>query len=146
MFNFSLQSILKVRERMARIRQKEFSEVLAHQQGLESRILAHERDLTRASAFADQARRTSLTTMPLELFGNYQRRMKSEIELLAEQKREEAQELEAKRKRLIEAKRAQKTLEILKDKQQSRYEHEVNRRERLIMDEVATNYFILHSE
>ncbi len=146
MFHFRLESILKVRERMARIRQKEFSEVLARHQRLDAEILAHQQELSKASAFADQARRSSPTAFPLEIFGNFQRRVKGEIELLAEQKREEAQELEAKRKSLVEAKRAQRALEILRDKAQERYEKEMSRRERLIMDEVATNYFILHSE
>lgn len=145
MFNFRLQSVLEVRERMARIRQKEFSEVLARQQGLDTQIQTHERDLSKASDFVERARKTSLTTQPFELFAHYQRRLKSEIERLAEQKREEAQELEAKRKALVEAKRAQRTLEILRDKAQDRYEREMTRRERVTMDEVATNYFIRNS-
>ena len=145
MFHFRLKSVLKVRERMARIRQKEFSEVMARQQGLDAQILTHQKSLTRASNFTDQARRSSVTVFPLEMFNNFQRRLKGEIEWLAEQKREEAQELEAKRKALVEAKRAQRTLEILRDKEQKRYEEEMNRRERLTMDEVARNYFFLHS-
>ncbi len=145
MFHFRLQSVLKVRERMARIRQKEFSEVMARQQALDAQILTHQKSLTRASDFTNQARRTGVTVFPLEMFNNFQRRLKGEIELLAEQKREEAQELEAKRKALVEAKRAQRTLEILRDKEQNRYEQEMNRRERLTMDEVARNYFLLQS-
>lgn len=145
MFHFRLESVLKVRERMARIRQKEFSEVMARQQGLDAQILTHQKSLARASDFTHQARRSSDTVFPLEMFNLFQRRIKGEIELLAEQKREEAQELEAKRKALVEAKRAQRTLEILKDKEQTRYQQEMNRRERLTMDEVARNYYFLHS-
>lgn len=145
MFRFRLESVLKVRERMARIRQKEFSEVMARQQVLDARILAHQQSLTRAADFTNQARRGSVTVFTLEMFNNYQRRLKGEIELLADQKREEAQELEAKRNTLVEAKRAQRTLEILREKAQRRHQQEMNRRERLIMDEVARNYFLLHN-
>lgn len=145
MFHFRLESVLKVRERMARIRQKEFSEVMARQQVLDAKILTHQQSLTRASEFTNQARRSSATVFPLEMFNLFQRRLKGEIELLAEQKREEAQELETKRKILVEAKRAQRTLEILREKEQNRYQQEINRRERLTMDEVARNYFLLNS-
>lgn len=146
MFRFRLESILKVRERMARIRQKEFSEVMARQQVLDAQIITHQESLTRASNFTNQARQSSTTAFPLEMFNLFQKRVKVEIELLAEQKREEAQELEAKRKALVEAKRAQRTLEILREKEQHRYQQEMNRRERLIMDEVARNYFFLNSK
>ena len=145
MFRFRLESVLKVRERMARIRQKEFSEVMARQQALDAQILTHQESLARASEFTNQARRGNGTVFTLEMFNHFQRRLKGEIDLLAEQKREEAQELEAKRKILVEAKRAQKTLEILRDKAKQRYEQEMNRRERLTMDEVARNYFLLNS-
>lgn len=145
MFKFSLESVLKVRERMARIRQKEFSEAMARQQALDAQILAHQESLTRASDYTNRARGSSVTVFQLEMFNLFQRRLKGEIELLAEQKREEAQELETKRNALVEAKRAQRTLEILREKERDRHEKEMNRRERLIMDEVARNYFLLHN-
>jgi flagellar export protein FliJ len=118
---------------------------MARQQALDVEILTHQESLKRASNFTNQARRSSVTVFPLEMFNNFQRRLKGEIELLAERKREEAQELEAKRNALVEAKRAQRTLEILKEKEQRRYDQEMNRRERLAMDEVARNYFFLQT-
>ncbi|HKI98945.1 MAG TPA: flagellar export protein FliJ [bacterium] len=143
MFHFRLQSVLDVRERMARLKQKEFAEVLARHQLLEAEIERHEAELARAARYVDNLRRTSPTVVPLELFGNFQRRVKGDMERIQEQMREQAQELEAKRSALVEAKRAQRSLEILRDKARARYEDAMGRRERVAMDEVASNYFLL---
>ncbi|NIP74128.1 MAG: hypothetical protein GWO16_14400, partial [Gammaproteobacteria bacterium] len=78
------------------------------------------------------------------LYDNYRRRVEGEIQLIEGQMREQAQELEAKRQALVEAKRAQRTLEILRDKAQSRAERELGRRERATMDEVASTYHHRH--
>lgn len=145
MFRFRLQSILEVRERLARIRQKEFSEVLFKRQTMEAQVDQHQSDLGRASGFVDRMKRSTIALQPLALYANYQRRLNSEIDLITGQIREQGQDLEEKRKALVEAKRAQRTLEILRDKAHNRYEQELNRRERSTMDEVASNYFIFNS-
>jgi flagellar export protein FliJ len=143
MFHFRLQSVLEVRERMARIRQKEFAEVLAHHQALEAQFERHEADLARAGRYLDGVRRSSPTVQPLTLFGAYRHRVKSEMARIQERMRELAQELEARRHALVEAKRAQRSLEILREKARTRYEHTLNRQERATMDEVAANYHLL---
>jgi flagellar export protein FliJ len=135
--------VLEVRERMARLKQKEFAEVLARHQVLEAEIDRHEADLARASRYVDDLKRHSPSVVPLELFGNFQRRIKGDMERIQEQMREQAQELEARRHALVEAKRAQRSLEILRDKARVRYENALSRRERATMDEVASNYFLL---
>lgn len=145
MFHFRLQTVLEVRERLARIRQKEFSEVLAKQQTLEMQIHAHEQDIARAAAFVDQSNRNAPSVFSLEMFGNYKQRLKQEMRLLEQQVRELSQELEAKRATMVEAKRAQRSLEILRDKANERYERDLNHRERVTMDEVASNYFVYTS-
>ena len=143
MFLFRLQSVLEVRERMARLKQKEFAEVLSRHQVLEAQIERNEGDLARASAKVDDIKRSSASILPLELFANFQRRIKGDMARIQEQMREQAQELEAKRSALVEAKRAQRSLEILRDKVRARYEHALSRQERAAMDEVASNYHLL---
>jgi flagellar export protein FliJ len=143
MFLFRLQSVLEVRERMARLKQKEFAEVLARHQVLEAEIERNESDLARAGRYVDGVRRASPTVLPLELFANFQRRIKGDMARIQERMREQAQELEAKRRSLVEAKRAQRSLEILRDKARVRYEEALSRRERATMDEVASNYHLL---
>ena len=145
MFQFRLQSILEVRERLSRIKQKEFSEVLYKRQQMELEIEQRHDALSRASTFVDQGKRASLSLHPLEMFQFYKQRLDTEIGLITEQMREQDQELEEKRGALVEAKRAQRTLEILRDKQHGRYEKELNRRERATMDEVGSNYFIFNN-
>jgi len=143
MFHFRLQSVLEVRERMARLRQKDFAESLARHQTLETRIERHESDLARASRFVDNQKRSGPTITALQLFGNFQRRLQNEMSMINEQIREQAQELEASRAKLVEAKRAQRSLEILRDKARQRFEEEQSRLERVTMDEVASNYTVL---
>jgi flagellar export protein FliJ len=143
MFLFRLQSVLEVRERMARLKQKEFAEVLSRHQVLEDEIDRHEADLARASRYVDDLKRSSPSVVPLELFSNFQRRIRGDMARIQEQMREQAQELEAKRRALVEAKRAQRSLEILRDKARVRYDNTLSRRERATMDEVASNYHLL---
>lgn len=145
MFKFRLQSILEVRERLSRIKQKEFSEVLFKRQQMEMEIEQRHDSLSRASSYVDKGKRASVSLHPLEMFQYYKQRLDSEIGLITEQMREQDQELDERRRALVEAKRAQRTLEILRDKQHDRYEKELNRRERATMDEVASNYFILQN-
>ena len=143
MFLFRLQSVLDVRERMARLKQKEFAEVLSRHQVLEAEIERNEGDLARAAQHVDDLKRTRLNVMSLELFHNFQRRIKGDMSRIRERMREQAQELEARRHALVEAKRAQRSLEILRDKARTRYENALTRRERATMDEVASNYHLL---
>lgn len=145
MFQFRLQSVLEVRERLSRIKQKEFSEVLYKRQQMELEIEQRHGALSRASSFVDKGKRASLSLHPLEMFQAFKQRLDSEIDLIAEQMREQDQQLEERRRALVEAKRAQRTLEILREKAQNRYEKELNRRERAIMDEVGSNYFIFNN-
>lgn len=143
MFHFRLQSVLDVRERMARLKQKEFAEVLTRHQLLEAEIERNEADLARAARHVDDLKRGTTTAAPLELFANFQRRVRGDMERIQDQMREQAQELEERRRTLVEAKRAQRSLEILRDKERLRYEEALTRSERVTMDEVASNYHLL---
>jgi len=144
-FHFRLQTVLDVRERLARIRQKEFSEVLFKRQSLEARIEEHRNDISKATQFVDASNRSRPSAFSLEMYSNFKRRLNQEIVLIEEQMREQDQELEARRAALVEAKRAQRSLEILHDKARERYEHDLSHRERVTMDEVASNYFVYTS-
>jgi flagellar FliJ protein len=140
MFHFRLQHVLEVRERLERLRQKDYSLVLLEWQSLVGEIDRHQGTLARANENVDSLKQTSPTTLPLQLHANYRRRLKAEVQRLREQVREQEQVLEVKRRELVESRRARRTLEILKDKQQVRYEQRQKRLERATMDEVAANY------
>lgn len=142
MFRFRLQTVLEVRERMARLRQKEYAETLARRQALLAQTNEHERGLARAARQLDLANQSHPTVFAMQQYSAYRERMKGEMALLEEQLREQAQELEARRNALVEARREQRTLELLRDKELKRYEQAENRRERSTMDEVASNYHV----
>jgi flagellar FliJ protein len=140
MFHFRLQHVLEVRERLERLKQKDYSLALLDWQALVGEIDHRQQTMTRASGYVDSLKQTSPTTLPLQLHANFRRRLKSEIVRLREQVREQEQVLEGKRKELVESRRARRTLEILKDKQEARYLERQKRLERVTMDEVAANY------
>jgi flagellar export protein FliJ len=140
MFHFRLQHVLEVRERLERLRQKDYSLALLEWQTLVGEIDRRQGTLVRASENIDSLKQTSPTTLPLQLHTNFRRRLKAEVARLRERVREQEQILEVKRRELVESRRARRTLEILKDKQQVRYEQRQKRLERATMDEVAANY------
>jgi len=140
MFHFRLQHVLEVRERLERLKQKDYSLALLDWQTLVGEIDRRQVTLVRASESVDSLKQTSPTALPLQLHANYRRRLKAEIGRLREQVREQEQVLELKRKELVESRRARRTLEILRDKQRVRYDQLQKRQERVTMDEVAANY------
>lgn len=140
MFHFRLQHVLEIRERQERIKQKDYSLALLEAQRIEHEIARRHQDIRRSGDHMDALRRASPSAVPLQLHVNYRKRLEGEITRLREQLREQQQVLEARRKELVEARRARRTMEILRDKAQARYEQRMSRRERADMDEVAANY------
>jgi len=131
---------LEIRERLERIKQKDYSLALLEAQKMETSIAQRHTDIKRSGENMDALRRSSPTAVPLQLHVNYRKRLEGEIDRMSEQLREFQQVLEARRKELVEARRARRTMEILRDKAQARYEQRMSRRERADMDEVAANY------
>lgn len=142
MFTFSLQTVLEVRERLEKIKYKEFSTELMERQRLEGLIQTNQESLTGSGEKFDQVRRMTGIAASFQIHQNYRTRLQAEIGLLRGQLREQEQALEGKRKELVEARRAHKALEILRDKERERYNREQTRRERMVMDEVASNYHV----
>ena len=142
MFRFRLQSVLNVRERLARLRLKDFSEVQARVMGLNERMEENKHSVAKAGRSLDQAKQGLLTVFALQQHGRYRDRLQGENRRLAEQVREQRQELESKRKFLVEARRAQRTLEILRDKAANRHEELQQRHERAQLDEISSSFFV----
>ena len=140
MFRFRLQHVLEIRERLERIKQKDYSLALLEAQRMEHEIEARRLDIRRSGDHMDALRRSSPTAVPLQLHVNYRKRLDGEIGRIGNSLREHQQVLEARRRELVEARRARRTMEILRDKAQARYEQRMSRRDRADMDEVAANY------
>ena len=142
MFRFSLQTVLDVRERFERIKYKEYSQELLVKQRLDSGRGARVQAIRRAGENADQLRTTTHTALPLQLHDQFRRRLLDEIQVLDGQLRDQDELVDVKRKELVEARRSHRALEILREKEYKRYLSEEAKRERTVMDEVATNYHI----
>jgi flagellar FliJ protein len=140
MFRFRLQHVLEIRERLERIKQKDYSLALLEAQRMEHEIAARKVDIRRSGDHMDALRQSSPSAYPLQLHVNYRKRLDGEIVRLGDSLGEHQQVLEARRRELVEARRARRTMEILRDKAQARYEQRLSRRERADMDEVAANY------
>ena len=142
MFRFRLQSVLNVRERISKLRLKDFSEVQSRVQTLHERMEENQRAVAMAGRSLDREKQANLTVFSLQQHGRFRSRIQGENQRLAEQIREQRQELEAKRKSLVEARRAQRTLEILRDKASSAFEEKQQRHERSQLDEISSSFFV----
>lgn len=140
MFRFRLQHVLEIRERLERIKQKDYSLALLEAQKIEDGITQRHQDIKRSGEHMDALRQSSPTAAPLMFHVNYRKRLEGEIDRMTEQLREFQEVLEARRKELVEARRARRTMEILRDKAQARHEQRMMRVELADMDEVAANY------
>ena len=142
MFTFSLQTVLEVRERLEKIKYKEFSNLLYERQKLDQEVQSRNTQIESAATKLDEIRRQGVTAAPLQLYTNFRQRLNSEITTISEQLREQEQALEEKRKELVEARRAHRAIEILRERELERYERARRRQERAVMDEIAANYFL----
>ena len=142
MFHFSLQNVLEVRERFEKIKYKEYSGELLVQQGLQNQLQARLSALSQASTDIDRTKRITRTALPMQMFNQYRQRFKVEIGLFEQQVHEQGDVVEVKRKELVEARRSHRALEILREKEFKRYRRAQDRRERAIMDEIASNYHL----
>jgi len=121
-FHFRLQHVLEVRERLERLRQKDYSLAMLEWQAMVNEIDRRQAALNQAAENMDSLKQTTPTTLPLQLHTNYRKRLRAEIERIREQAREQEQVVDMRRRELVESRRARRTLEILRDKQRARYE------------------------
>ncbi len=137
---FSLETALKVRKRLEKFYQKALAdEVQAEQQYKEklelmnSALDMHNNDL-------DDAKENGLTISQLILGNHFQQRIEQQMELIEYQLKEQQEVLDLKLHELTLATQKKRVLEILKDKENKKYIDEMERLERLEVDEIAQNY------
>ena len=137
---FTLETALKVRKRLEKFYQKAHAdEVQAEQQYKErlqlmsSALEIHNKDL-------DDAKGKGLTISQLILGGHFQQRIEQQMELTEYQLKEQQEVVDLKRHELTLATQKKRVLEILKDKENKKYRDEMERLERLEVDEIAQNY------
>ena len=137
---FSLETALKVRNRLEKFYQKALADELQaeqqHKEKLElmsSALDVHNKDL-------DDAKENGLTVSQLILGDNFQKRIEQQMELIGYQLKEQQEVVDLKRHELTLATQKKRVLEILKDKENKKYIDEMERLERLEADEIAQNY------
>ena len=137
---FTLETALKVRKRLEKFYQKAHAdEVQAEQQYKErlqlmsSALEIHNKDL-------DDAKENGLTISQLILGGHFQQRIEQQMELTEYQLKEQQEVVDLKHHELTLATQKKRVLEILKDKENKKYRDEMERLERLEVDEIAQNY------
>jgi flagellar FliJ protein len=143
MFKFSLQAALDVRERQEKVKMKELAEALSIRQDIVNEIdTIHENSQVADQNLDNMKHSQSFNLEQMRFLSRFKARMKV---VLADchQRLEEAEVVVAKKQQLlIEASKARKTIEILKEKELKRFKEKITRLERKSMDEIAGNLFI----
>lgn len=143
MFRFSLQVALDVRSRQEKIKMKDLAEALAVQQGIENEIDTIHENTRRAEKDLDSMKHSNQFDLEqMKFLSQFKSRMKVVLADCHQRLVKAAEMVAARQHDLIQASKARKTLEILKEKELKRFKEKISRIERKSMDEIAANRFI----
>ena len=143
MFKFSLQTALDVRSRQEKMRMKDLAEKLAVEQTIVTNIERIKANTKNAENELDTAKESRFMNIKQMIFlTDFKNRMKVVLIQTHQQLQAARKEVEEKQLALIEASKARKTIEILKEKEEKRYLEKISRIEKKNMDEIAGNLFI----
>ncbi|MEE3266597.1 MAG: flagellar FliJ family protein [SAR324 cluster bacterium] len=137
---FSLETALKVRERLEKLYQKALAEQVQLEQQHRDRKKLIQEALDIHNNDLDKAKAEGVTISQLLMGGNFQQRIKQHLELTQAQLDEQLEVVELKRRELTQATQKKRVLEILKEKEIEKFKVETERLERLEADEIAQNY------
>ncbi len=137
---FSLETALKVRERLEKLYQKALAEQVQLEQQHRDRKKLMQEALDIHNNDLDKAKADGVTISQLLMGGNFQQRIKQHLELTQAQLDEQLEVVELKRHELTQATQKKRVLEILKEKEIEKFKVETERLERLEADEIAQNY------
>ncbi|MBF0278012.1 MAG: flagellar export protein FliJ [SAR324 cluster bacterium] len=139
---FSLQTALDVRERIEKLKQKEFAEQLQIAQEIKSRIDACDSELQQSRHEVNQMKNRGFTIGHLQFHDQFKKRIAQQTEVLEQQLVEQNELLEVNQKNLLKATQDRRALEILKEKELTRAREKQERTERTEMDEIAQNFLL----
>ena len=142
---FSLQTALDVRERVEKLKQKEFAEELQISQDIKSQIDTCEKNLQGSRMEVNQLKNQGFTVGHLQFHDQFRQRMNQQIGVLDQQLQDQSEVVEVKQKNLVKATQDRRALEILKEKELERFHEKQNRLERMEMDEIAQNFMLTRS-
>ena len=144
MFRFSIQTALDVRLKQEKIKLKELAEKIAIEQSIKGKIT----EIEEQTAFAEHKMNVQksdrlCTVTQLQCLTRFKKRKKFELADTLQQLKLAQKSVAEKQAGLIQASRARKTLEILRDKEERRFLEKCARYERKELDEIAGNQFFL---
>ena len=137
---FSLETALKVRERLEKLYQKALAEQVQLEQQHRDRKKLIQEALDIHNNDLDKAKAEGVTISQLLMGGNFQQRIKQHLEITQAQLDEQLEVVELKRRELTQATQKKRVLEILKENEIEKFKIETERLERLEADEIAQNY------
>jgi len=139
MFTFKLQSVLNHRKRQEEEKQRELAVVNQEIQSIHGALdaLVAGRD-ENALRFTEVAL-TTRDVRPLKLYEDFLEGRDIDIDLKRKELEEAMKRLRAKQEELQEYLKRRKVLEVYRDRLQENYANEERRRERVFLDETATN-------
>ena len=137
---FSLETALKVRERLEKLYQKALAEQVQFEHQHRDVIKVMDDALKVYNNDIDKAKKEGVTMNQLIIGDQFQKRIKKHLDLKQEQLKEQMEIVELKRYELTKATQKKRVFEILKEKEIKEYNSEKLRLERLEADEIAQNY------
>ncbi|MBF0289275.1 MAG: flagellar export protein FliJ [SAR324 cluster bacterium] len=137
---FSMQTALDVRERIEKLKQKEFGEQLQVAQEIKSRIVESQEQIKQSHVYTNQLKNNGFTIAQLQFNQQFCQRMEQQIQVLEHQLQQQNEIVNRKQQSLLKATQDRRVLEILKEKEQQRYRKHQDRLDRLEMDEIAQNF------
>lgn len=122
---------------------KEMALALADQQALEAQLSQIDQDVDDSSNQLDQQKHgSSFSIDQFRFMDQFRQKKRLERGQVVAKHKEAAAETEVKRLSLVESSKNRKTLEILRDRELSRFQAKQVKFEREFADEVASNQFV----
>ena len=137
---FSLETALKVRDRLEKLYQKALAEQVQVEKQHRDIIKVMQDALDFHNNDLDFAKKNGLTINQLLIGNDFQSRIKKNLGIRFEQLKDHLEIVELKRQELTKATQKKRVFEILKEKEINKFNNEKERLYRQEVDEIAQNY------
>ena len=138
--NFTLQPVLNYRQLREDQVKQELGRLLAEENSLYQSISAEEEDLHALYETLEVRQQEGMSVDELLLYQHRISHKVARLAELAEQMDRLRNRIDRQRAALLEASRDKKLLEKLKERKADEYRREMNRRETIVLDEIAVQF------
>jgi flagellar FliJ protein len=134
---FKLQALLKYRKILEEQAQQRLAELMSVESGLKTKQVEASRHLAALSDQLGRKQQQGLTILELRLYEDQIDHHRQQTEHLRKQLEELKEQLDERRHELLVAARERKIIEKLKEKQLAEYLRKLDRKERIMLDEIS---------